>query len=448
MHSQTDPQPNEFEVVRDPLWNTIRLDAAAVRIIDTAEFQRLRLIRQLGLAYLVYPGATHTRFDHALGVYHLARWALGLLADRGELQSIDPVECRLVPYAALLHDVGHYPFSHALEELGEELIPADHEQLAERFLRSDGIRAALVELAPDAPERIGEMIRGASCSPLQGLVSGSLDLDKIEYLRRDARFCGVPYGEVDVDRLLHAITVLRDPETGRAEVGIHEKGLSALESLLFSKYQMFRNVYWHHAVRAATVLYKRLVQDALRGRVIDADALVGQSDERLLTLLELRAEESDDPAARRVAERWIPAVRRRRLPKRALEVPGEALRGLPADTWLGQDTALREALEARLAAELGLQEGCVLVDYPEKPRMMGLDLLMLRRSGAVQRLTETGRAGLIDLPRVSGELYHTARAFRIFTMERRALDADRVLSILALAPGAARERLSSPEPLL
>lgn len=448
MHPEISPQPHEFEVVRDPLWNTIRLDPAAVQIIDTPEFQRLRLIRQLGLAYLVYPGATHTRFDHALGVYHLARWALGLLADRGELQRVDPVDCRLVPYAALLHDVGHYPFSHALEELGEELIPAHHEQLAERFLQSDGIRAALEALAPDAPARISEMIRGASGSPLQGLVSGSLDLDKIEYLRRDARFCGVPYGEVDVDRLLHSITLLPDPETGRAEVGIHEKGLSALESLLFSKYQMFRNVYWHHAVRAATVLYKRLVQDALRGRVVDADELVGQSDERLLTILELRAEERDDPAARRVAERWIPAVRRRKLPKRALEVPGEALRGLPGDAWIGQDSELVEALEARLAAELGLEEGCVMVDYPEKPRMLGLDLLMLRRSGAVQRLTETGRAGLIDLPRVSGELYHTARAFRIFTMERRELDADRVLSILALTPGAARERLSSPEPLL
>jgi HD superfamily phosphohydrolase len=442
------PHPREFEVVRDPLWNTIRLDPAAVRIIDTPEFQRLRLIRQLGLAYLVYPGATHTRFDHALGVYHLARWAMGLLADRGELQSVDPVDCRLAPYAALLHDVGHYPFSHALEELGEELIPADHEALAERFLRADGIRGALEELAPDAPARLAELIRGRSASPLQGLVSGSLDLDKIEYLRRDARFCGVPYGEVDVDRLLHALTLLRDPETGHAEIGIHEKGLSALESLLFSKYQMFRNVYWHHAVRAATALYKRLVQDALRGAVVSADSLVGQSDERLLTILELRAADSDHPAARRVAERWIPAVRQRRLPKRALEVPGEAIRGMPGEGWIGADAGLRDAFEARLAGELGLAEGCVLIDYPEKPRMMGLDLLLLRRSGAVQRLTESGTAGLIDLPRVSGELYHTARAFRVFTMERREVAADRVLPILELSAADARARLSAPEPLL
>ena len=155
-------------IVRDPLWNTIRLDPAAVRIIDTPEFQRLRLIRQLGLAYLVYPGATHTRFDHALGVYHLARWAMGLLADRGELQGVDPIDCKLAPYAALLHDVGHYPFSHALEELGEELIPLDHEALAERFdvpsyegklgdifTLPDTIRRAVLSTRWDSPAPLG-----------------------------------------------------------------------------------------------------------------------------------------------------------------------------------------------------------------------------------------------------------------------------------------------------
>ncbi|MBB4639085.1 HD domain-containing protein [Longimicrobium terrae] len=439
--------PREFEVVRDPLWNTIRLDATALRIIDTPEFQRLRQIRQLGLAYLVYPGATHTRFDHALGVYHLARMALGVLGERGELRGVDPVDCRLVPYAALLHDIGHYPFSHALEELGEELVSADHEELAGRFLAADGIRAALQELSPDAPARIAELIRGRSSSPLQGLISGSLDLDKLEYLRRDARFCGVPYGEVDVDRLLNAITLLPDPRTGRVEIGIHEKGLSALESLLFSKYQMFRNVYWHHAVRSATALYKRLVHDALLGGVVTAEELVGQSDERLMTILELRAEGRTDAASRRVAERWIPAVRRRRLPKRAMEVPADDLRGLPGDGWIA-DPALRDRLEARLAAELGLEEGCVLIDYPEKPRMLGLNLLLLRRAGPVQRLADdAGRAGL-HLPRVSDDLYLSARAFRVFTTERREISPDRLFALLALSEADAADRLADAEPLL
>jgi HD superfamily phosphohydrolase len=444
------PPPQEFEVVRDPLWNTIRIDPTALRVVDTPEFQRLRHIRQLGLAYLVYPGATHTRFDHALGVYHLARRTLSLLAERGELEGVDPTECRLVPYAALLHDIGHYPFSHALEELDPARVPGHHEAHTGRFLAAPTIREALETLAPDAPERIEALVRGVSDSPLQGLVSGSLDLDKIEYLGRDAMFCGVPYGQVDVDRLIHALALLRDPETGRMEVGIHEKGSSALESLLFAKYQMFRNVYWHHAVRAATVLSQRLVRDAVDAALIRPEELVGKADEQLLALLELRAEGREEPAARRVAERWLPALRGRRLPKRALEIPGETLRAaqpLPVDGWMAADAELRHRLEERLAEALGLPAGGVFVDYPEKPRMMGLDLLVLRRDGSVQRLTAGGRAGLIDLPRVSDELYHTARVFRVFTIERRSLPAEGVLSLLSLPREELRRRLDDPTPL-
>jgi uncharacterized protein len=433
--------PDEFEVIRDPLWNTIRLDPDAVRIIDTPAFQRLRHIRQLGLAYLVYPGATHTRFDHALGVFHLTRRALTLLQERGELAGIDPAECRIVPYAALLHDIGHYPFSHALEELDAERVPEHHEALTARFLRAGGLRDALLRISPDAPDLVERLIRGVSDSPLQGLVAGSLDLDKIEYLNRDATFCGVPYGSVDVDRLLHAITLVPDPETGRREIGIHEKGLSALESLLFAKYQMFRNVYWHHAVRSATALYKRLVQDAVDAGAIRPDDLVGRSDEGLLGLIEARCQALDDPRAARVVEAWLPALRERRLPKRALEIPGEELRHAPIESWFYSDESLLSDLENTLAAGLDLPPGSVFIDYPMKPRMMGLDVLVRYREGETQRLTHSGRAGFIDLPRVSDELYHTARVLRVFTTERRELREDEILELLSLSPSSLRARL-------
>jgi HD superfamily phosphohydrolase len=442
MPSHPPHAPHEFEVVRDPLWNTIRLDRTAVALIDTPEFQRLRHIRQLGLAYLVYPGATHTRFDHALGVYHLARWALGLLAERGELEGVDAAECALVPYAALLHDVGHYPFSHALEELDGEWISGHHETHTGRFLAAPRIAATLETVAPGAAGRIEALVRGASDSPLQGLVSGSLDLDKIEYLRRDALFCGVPYGEVDVDRLLHALVLVDDPATGRREIGIHEKGLSALESMLFAKYQMFRNVYWHHAVRAATSLYKRLVQEAVDGGLLTQDDIVGQTDERLLVTLEVRAESASGALADRVARCWLPCLRERRLPKRALELPGEALRGLPAEDWLYTEPRLRYELELRLARDLGMDDGGAFVDYPEKPRMLGLDMLMMRRDGSVHRLTDEGRAGLIDLPQLSDELYYTARAFRIFTLDRRMVDPRKMLGLLSLSADEMRARLA------
>lgn len=439
---------DEFEIVRDPLWNTIRLDATALRIIDTPAFQRLRYVRQLGLAYLVYPGASHTRFDHALGVFHLTRRALALLGERGELEEVHPEECRLVPYAALLHDIGHYPFSHAVEELDAERVPEHHEALTGRFLASPGLGEALRELAPDGPERIERLIRGRSDSPLQGLVSGSLDLDKIEYLNRDATFCGVPYGVVDVDRLIHALTLVRDPQSGRLEVGIYEKGLAALESLLFAKYQMFRNVYWHHAVRAATALYKRLVQDAVDARVIAAEELVGRSDEGLLTLIEARAVDRTEAGARRILHHWLPALRERRLPKRALEIPGESLRNAPLADWFYDDEGLRRQLEDRLAEELDLPEGGLFLDYPEKPQMMGLDLLLRQRDGTTRRLTESGHAGLIDLPRIADQLYHSARVFRVFTMARRAVPAAPLLELLQLPPDALHSRLLGSGTLL
>src|ERR1700759_4606953 len=106
------------EIVRDPLWNNIRLDPLSFELIDTPAFQRLRYVRQLGLAFLVYPGATHSRFEHAIRTYHLARRALGLLEERGELAAGDVRGCALARTPALLHDIGHYPFSHALEEIG------------------------------------------------------------------------------------------------------------------------------------------------------------------------------------------------------------------------------------------------------------------------------------------------------------------------------------------
>src|SRR5690349_7712049 len=265
-----------MKVIRDPLWNNIRVEPLALELIDTPVFQRLRYVRQLGLAFLVYPGAGHSRFEHALGAYHLARLALAILGERGDLKNIDPSLQAEVKAAMLLHDIGHYPFSHALEEIGAP----NHEEVARPMITEGAVGKILRnELGAKAPERIVDLIRGKSDSPLQGLISGSLDLDKIEYLRRDALMCGVPYGEIDVDRLLHSLTLVENPETSRLSVGVLEKGLSALESLLFAKYQMYRNVYWHHAVRSATAMYKRLVDDALRARAIDLAELATFTDE-------------------------------------------------------------------------------------------------------------------------------------------------------------------------
>ncbi len=381
-----------FEIVRDPLWNNIRLDPLAIALIDTPVLSRkLRYVRQLGLAFLVYPGATHSRFEHALGTYHLARRALSLLEERGELSAIADEECALVRVAALLHDIGHYPFSHALEEIGA----LHHEEVARPLIASGAIGDILrTEFGVDGPDRILDLIRGDSRSPLHRLISGSLDLDKLDYLRRDAFMCGVTYGEIDVDRLVNSLVVVRDPISGSPTVGLFEKGLSALESLLFARYQMYRNVYWHHAVRSATAMYKRLIADALDAGALDATTLAGFTDEGLLSQLE---RESPSP--------HLVRLREQRLYKRAFECP--AARALTGDAgeWIADNRGATVAAENAIAIELGLTPGDVLLDYPTKTQMLGLDIPVQLRNGEVRQLTTEGWRGTIDLPKLADELY-------------------------------------------
>lgn len=426
-----------MEILRDPLWNNIRLDPLALALLDTPVVQRLRYVRQLGLAFLVYPGATHSRFEHAVGAYHLAGVALRLLDERGALSGVPMWDQQVVRAAALLHDVGHYPFSHALEEIGV----THHEELARPLLTTGVVADCLVrQLGPEAPAAVLALIMGQSTSPLQGLISGSIDLDKIEYLKRDAAMCGVPYGEIDVDRLLNSLVIVPHPHRGTPTVGVHEKGLSALESLLFAKYQMYRNVYWHHAVRSATAMYKRLVAVALEAGCVRGDQVSRFTDEGLLVHL-------DTPALPTVARAMLDGLRFRRLHKRAYECPAASL-GDGVGEWIASDFALTRRVEDALADELGLPSGSILLDFPAKTQMLGLDMPMQRRNGRIEQLTTAGWEGAINLPRLSEEFYQSARQLRVFTTDRAATPEHRLLDVLRLDEASVRERLERGAALL
>lgn len=417
--------PERFEVIRDPLWSNIRIDAEALGVLDSQPFQRLRYVRQLGHAFLVYPGATHTRFEHALGTYHLAGRAISLLRDGSQLEDISGEEILLVRLAALLHDIGHYPFSHALEEAG---LPS-HEDLAREHLDHPELRAALESTdVTDPGNRIAQLIVGKSGSPLQGLISGSLDLDKIEYLTRDAWMCGVPYGAVDVDRLLHSITLVRQ-EDGRPAIGVHEKGLSALESLLFAKYQMYRNVYWHHAVRGATVMFKRVVSTAITQRRVTASWISHSTDDALMETLLAHAE---SPVAVRLVDR--------RLYKRALDIPAGALPANSGD-WVADDPDLVYAVEDSLARQVGLAEGELLIDFPSKPQMLAADLPVLTRAGSVTSLSSGGGRSLMGLQEIADELHTTARRFRVFVARAIQLDKTMFTTLVEHSAPEVREEL-------
>jgi HD superfamily phosphohydrolase len=418
--------PAEFEIIRDPLWDNIRLDKPALLALDTPTVQRLRYVRQVGHAFLVYPGATHTRFEHALGAYHLTRRALAALEERGELGPAADGDRLAVRMAALLHDVGHYPFSHALEEAG---FPS-HEKLGIVKLGRGELGDRLVEIGGSGfAGAVGRLIGGTSDSPLQGLISGSLDLDKIDYLSRDARMCGVPYGTVDVDRLLSSLTLV-EFEPARFEVGVQEKGVSALESLLFSKYQMYRNVYWHHAVRSATCMFKRAVRRAVERDQVTAEAIADATDDGLMELLISR--EPGGLAA---------AVRARRLYKRALDLPAS---DVPADAepWVADDPSLLERVEDAVAARVGLGQGELLLDFPARSSMLGVDLPLRTRGGTIERLTDAGRAGHLGLPRVADELYRSARRLRVFVARTPDRPLEGLLELLTWPAEEVTRRLA------
>jgi HD superfamily phosphohydrolase len=389
--------------IRDPLWHSIAVDATAEKLLDTGPIQRLRYVRQLGLAHLVYPGATHSRFEHAVGAYHLSRRALANLRETGSLAQLPPAELSIVSCAALLHDIGHYPFSHALEEIG-----APHHEVLSEWLVTRGPVAEILraDVAPDAPERVFALICGKSPSPLQGLISGSFDLDKIDYLRRDSLMCGVPYGEIDEDRLIQSMRLLADPVTGRTSIGIAAKGLAAVESLLFAKYQMYRNVYWHHAARSATAMYKRIVERALERNAVKLADLGSYTDEALLHAIESGG-----------GDAMLTALRDRRLYKRAFEAPAASMPSASLE-WIADDRKRVREAEGRIAAKLGLKPEDVLLDYPAKTQMLGLDLLVEERDGSVRRLTESGAPGAIQVTKLADELYRSARYLRVFTATR------------------------------
>ena len=413
-----------FEVVRDPLWNNIRLDPEALAVVDTPAVQRLRYVRQLGHAFLVYPGATHSRFEHALGAYHLARRALSQLEDAGDVH-LDSRERLRLRLAALLHDIGHYPFSHSLEEAG---LP-HHEQLATRHLTGGELARRLAELGVPADELLA-LIQSRAREPLAGLVSGSLDVDKLDYLSRDAWMCGVPYGVIDVDRLLTSLTVAAGPD-GRPALALHEKGLAALESLLFAKYQMYRNVYWHHAVRSATVMFKRLVRRAIATGTLQPETIAIATDDALIHDL---LQQDGTGLAR--------SLRERRLAKRALDVPATEL---PAETpsWPSDDPELLERVEERLAREVRLAPGELFLDFPAKPAMLGLDLPLVKRDGSVIWLTGAEAAAHLGLPRVAAELYRSARRLRVFVLGEAQVEAKRIAELVMMPREAVVEHVGA-----
>jgi HD superfamily phosphohydrolase len=373
--------------VRLPELRNVALTRRVLSLVDHPDFQRLRMIRQLGHTHLVYPGAVHTRFEHSLGVYDAVRRYLNsLLQDNAFTEAVGEEDVLALLAAALLHDVGHYPLAHNLEALGRkgEETPR-HEDLAPRILRGeltlDPGRPPLGEILRREwgldPERVGALIgkpweeqRDATDRILASILSSPIDADKMDYLERDSIHMGVPYGRNwDRERFLSSLVL--SPEGDR--IAVSDKGRVSAEIFVFGRYTMFSEAYWHHTVRAASAMAERGLSDWRARAGIPLDELVRllfrSSDESLVSHVHDSAAEGS--RARRLVGGLLGG--QRRLFKRAVTFSLVHLdprrragfemiyRMSSADV-----TRLEERLTRRLASASGvaLLDGDVIVDTP------------------------------------------------------------------------------------
>ena len=267
--------------LRDPLWNNIMLSEGIKKILSSSVMQKLNKIKQLGPTYLVYPGATHTRLNHSIGVFHLAKKILRELVISPQCPDISYDGVVAFLCAALLHDLGHFPYAHSLKEL--PLI--DHEVLTGKIILKKPLRNEIKENLKIDPAFVAAIVDKSFKKNItdeilffRNLLSGVLDPDKLDYLNRDAYFCGVPYGIQDIDFIIS--NILPHKEKG---IAVYEDGLAAIENILFSKYLMYRAVYWHKTIRSATAMAKKALFMGLKDEVIKPEELYDLDDETLTT---------------------------------------------------------------------------------------------------------------------------------------------------------------------
>lgn len=245
-------------LIRIPPEIDVPLTPRVRQIIDTAEFRRLARVSQLGLVSFVYPAAHHTRFEHSLGVYRMALLYLKQLSqDERFTASIEPADAEVFLVAALLHDLGHWPFCHPIEDIRLPGVP-EHELFANSFMLEGEIADILREDWGINPRHVVALLshkpRNAPSRILDSMLSGPIDVDKMDYLARDSLHAGVPYGRnFDQQRLIGSLCLNQSGDG----LAITDKGRTAAEMMVFSRYVMFSEVYWHHAVRAATAMLQR-----------------------------------------------------------------------------------------------------------------------------------------------------------------------------------------------
>ena len=331
-----------MKVIRDPVHGQVRVPKPLLSILDSPPVQRLRYVRQLGFSHLVYPGANHTRFEHSLGTMHLAM-------KMSEELGLAKEEMLLVAASGLLHDIGHSPYSHATEPIITAYTARSGHQDLASLLVDPAIESGL-EQAGIAAGEIDAMVNGTH--PLSGIIHGDLDVDRMDYLMRDAHYTGVPYGTVDPDRLMYSTIMTAEG------LVLKENGIQSAESLLLARTLMRPAVYFHHVSRIAEAMILQAIQEHLKAvGTGEAATLVGLDDAAFLCTMT----SSPSEEARAILER----IMSRRLYKRAVYVGQDRV---PSAVFSGDpDIAGNRRIAEEIAGVAGVLPEEVLVDIPAFP---------------------------------------------------------------------------------
>ncbi|MFC3960037.1 HD domain-containing protein [Halovivax cerinus] len=343
-----------MKVIKDSVHDHIAVDGVARALLDTPALQRLRRISQLGTVSLVYPSANHTRFEHSLGVYHLACEALDQLG-------IEGVQADRITAASMLHDVGHGPFSHNVEDLIQRHTGRYHDDV--HALLSDGEIGTVLHDHDLDPARIADLVAGDG--EFGQLVSGELDVDRMDYLVRDAHHTGVPYGTIDHGRLVRELRFVD------GELVLGAGNVQAAESLLVARALMNPTVYSHSVARISKAMLRRATETLLDADAVDAETIARMDDYELVVALRQCA--ASRPLVRRLDDR--------RLHKRAVwaeidDVPGGIIEAT-------HETVRR--FEREIADRADVPADHVIVDVPERPSMAESTTRVLV-NGEVRRL--------------------------------------------------------------
>jgi HD superfamily phosphohydrolase len=329
-----------MKVVLDPVHGYIELEDFMQELLATPQMQRLRRVKQLGYSNLVYPGANHTRFEHSLGTMHLASMLIK------NLDSIEEEKKKEIKAASLLHDIGHGPFSHVTENIIDKYTRRRHEDIKE-ILGKGELREVLEKYGVSAGN-VSKHVKGETS--VGQIISSEIDVDKMDYLVRDAHYTGVAFGVVDYNRLINKMDFYED------RLVVEHGGLKAAESLLVSRFWMNTSVYYHHVTRISESMCSKAVEYMIENQELDPAGLRQMDDIDLIAAMRKAMGYAEDLSGRLDA---------RKLFKRALYV---GLEDVGKGVLKYRDKIQRT--ENEIAELAGVDPQYVLVDIPKTPEML------------------------------------------------------------------------------